>query len=829
MTISYSWLQEYLPTDLAPDRAAEILTAAGLEIEGVEHIESIRGGLAGLVVGKVLRCEKHPDADKLHITKVDVGGGEVLQIVCGAPNVAENQNVIVALVGSKLYPTSGEEGFSIKKSKIRGVESFGMLCAQDEIGVGTSHDGIIVLDEDFKPGTPAAQVFDLQGDTIFEVGLTPNRVDAASHYGVARDLAASISLMVGNKAAVRASLPSVADFKAGAGVVKVSVENHDAAPRYMGLTMSGIKVAPSPEWLQNRLRAIGINPKNNVVDITNFILHECGQPMHAFDLAKVDGSQIVVKTVPAGTKFTTLDGVDRVLSADDLMICSATRPMCIAGVFGGLDSGVTDSTTTIFLESAYFNPVYVRRTAKRHGLSTDASWRYERGADPEMAAYAIKRCALLMSQLAGGVVDSAVVDIYPKPIAPFKFDIDLDRINSLIGKVIPCDMVRTILSSLEIKIVRENGSVLSVEVPAYRVDINREADVAEEILRLYGFNNIENPPFIKNVITIGNRPTTDKLVDTVSDMLVSLGLTEIMSNSLTRAAYYEGLATFTPEKCVKILNPLSSELSVMRQTLVFNALECIALNSARRNMDLQVFEVGNCYFYNNQTANPAATLGESDLAKYSQSQKLGIAITGQDANRIWSNSLNKSSNFFTVKALIEQIFERLGLNFYEGTLEELPASDIFGTIAARYTIRGGVLFEIGEVKADLLTKFDIKAAVYYAEINVEKLQKLVNTVKVSAKEVSKYQVVKRDLALLVDTSVNFATLREAAMKAEKKLLRSVSIFDVYQGSKLPNGKKSYALNFIIEDTTKTLTDNDIERIMSTIASALEGVGAQVRS
>lgn len=824
MTISYSWLQDYLKTDISAERAAEILTAAGLEIESIENVESIRGGLAGLVVGRVVECEKHPDADKLHLTKVDVGSanGGVLQIVCGAPNVAQNQNVIVALVGAKLYPINADEGFSIKKSKIRGVESFGMLCAQDEIGIGTSHDGIIVLGGEFEIGTAAAQVFNLTGDTIFEVGLTPNRVDAASHYGVARDLAASLSLL-GIDSKAKAELPSVSDFKEGASEIKVKVENIKAAPRYMGITISGVTVAESPEWLQNRLRSIGINPKNNIVDITNFVLYECGQPLHAFDLDKVEGRQIIVRTAEQGAKFTTLDGVERTLAADDLMICSATRPMCIAGVFGGLDSGVTETTRNIFIESAYFDAAYIRRSAKRHGLSTDASWRYERGADPDMPPYALKRCALLMSQLAGGVVDSKVVDIYANKVEPFCFDVDLDSINSLIGKHIPVDNVKTILASLEIKIKKEQGNVLSIEVPPYRVDIERQADVAEEILRLYGFNNIENPPFIKNVITVGNRPTTDKLVDTVSDMLVSLGLTEIMSNSLTRAAYYQDLTIFSADRCVKILNPLSSELSVMRQTLLFNALEAVALNSARRNMDLQLFEVGNCYFYD------ANAGGDNALAKYSQQQNIAITISGQEELRTWSNSLNKLSNFFTVKSLIEKMFERLGLNFYEGTLDEITDSDIFGSVAARYTIRKDVLFEIGEVKADILSSFDIKTPVFYAELNIEKLQQLVSTVRVSAKELTKYQTVKRDLALLVDSSVSFATLREAAMKAEKKLLRSVSIFDVYQGSKLAAGKKSYALNFVIEDSSKTLTDNDIERIMSTITSALQNAGAQIRS
>lgn len=820
MTISYSWLKNYIKTDIDAIEAARMLTAAGLEVEGIEQVEAIPGGLQGLVVGHVLTCGKHPDADKLSITTVDVGGEAPLQIVCGAPNVAVGQYVIVAIVGAKLYPSDGSEPFAIKKSKIRGVESFGMICAEDEIGVGQSHDGIIVLDREFAVGTPAAKVFDIESDTVLEIGLTPNRVDAASHYGVARDLAALLAM---NGVAAKAELPSVAAFKAGNDKVSVEVLNHDAAPRYMGVVVRGVKIAPSPEWLQKYLRAIGINPKNNVVDITNFILHECGQPLHAFDLNKVEGGKIVVRNAQNGAKFRTLDTVERTLSAEDLMVCSAEREMCLAGVFGGEDSGVSDSTTDVFIESAYFNPSTVRRSAKRHGLSTDSSWRFERGADPEMQPYALKRCALLISELASGVVTSEVVDIYPSKIEPFRFSINLDRINALIGKEIPIATVRTILSSLEIKILSEKGSLLDVEVPPYRVDVQREADVAEEILRLYGFNNIENPPFIKNVLTVGNRPTTDRLVDVVSNMFVSLGLTETMSNSLTRATYYEGLTDYPINRAVKILNPLSSELSVMRQTLIFNALEAVALNSARRRTSLKLFEVGNCYFFND------AAQGESPLVKYTQNQRLSILVTGEQGLKTWNNSSAPQTSYFTVKSLIEKMFERLGLNFFEGSFEQNATGDLFTSSSARYSIRGGELFQIGEVRPDLLAKFDIKAPVFYAEINVEKLQKLASSVRVSATELSKYQAVRRDFALLVDRGVTFSALRDAAFKAEKKLLRSVSIFDVYQGDKLPAGKKSYALNFVLEDTSKTLTDSDIERSINNIANALRLLGAEIRS
>ncbi len=819
MTISYAWLKNYINTDISAEEAAKLLTAAGLEIEGVESIEAIKGGLKGLVVGKVLTCEKHPDADKLRVTTVDVGGESPLQIVCGAPNVAEGQSVIVATVGTKLYPAESEEPFAIKKSKIRGVESFGMICAEDEIGVGESHDGIIVLEQEYTPGTLATTVFNLESDLALEVGLTPNRVDAASHYGVARDLAASLSIQLGSQ--VCATLPSVENFKEGEDEVKVRVECGEAAPRYMGVVMRGVTVKPSPEWLQRHLKTIGINPKNNVVDITNFVLHECGQPLHAFDLDRVAAEEVVVRTAAAGTKFTTLDGVERTLEADDLMICSAEKEMCIAGVFGGEESGVSDSTTSVFIESAYFNPTWVRRSAKRHGLSTDASWRFERGCDPDMAPYALKRCALLIEELAGGTVTSRVADIYPEPIAPFEVKIDLSRINRLIGKEIPAEIVDTIFKSLEIEIVSQEGTKMELRVPAYRVDIQREADIAEEILRLYGFNNVENPPFIKSVLTTGNRPTTDRLVGAVSEMLVSLGFNEVMSNSLTKASYYEKLENLPITSAVKILNPLSSELSVMRQTLAFNALETVSQNVARKRNSLKIFEVGNVYFYNSE---------KEALSKYSQSQRLGITLSGDMGRKSWNGGA-QVSDFFAAKSVVERIFERLGLNFYEGKLEQGANSDLFTSESATYTIRGGELFTIGQIRPELITMAEIKPvqSVYYIELDVEKLQKLVSTVKVKAAELSKYQAVRRDLALLVDSSVSFASLREAATRAEKKLLKSVSIFDIYQGDKLPEGKKSYALNFILEDASKTLTDKDIEKSMGNISAALVKLGAEVRS
>lgn len=820
MKISYNWLKNYIKTDLSADEAAKYLTASGLEIEGIEKVESIRGGLQGLVVAHVLTCEKHPDADKLHVTSISIGSGEALQVVCGAPNVAAGQKVILATVGATLYPSPKEDGFKIKKSKIRGVESLGMLCAEDEIGVGHSHDGIIVLPQSTEVGTPASEIFNLSDDYLFEVGLTPNRVDAASHYGVARDLAAILSASVGT---IKAQLPSVEEFVIDNASlpITVRVEDNLGAPRYTGITVRGVKIAPSPEWLQSNLRAIGINPKNNVVDITNFVLHECGQPLHAFDLAKVEGGEIIVRKCEESTPFTTLDGVERKLSSDDLMICSASRPMCLAGVFGGMDSGVSETTTDIFIESAYFNPVTVRKSARRHGLNTDSSFRFERGTDPDMTIYALKRAAMLIKELAGGEISSDIIDIYPTEIGPFRFEVRYEHINRLIGKEIPEQTVKSILAGLEIVIEHEADGVLNVAVPAYRVDVCREVDIIEEVLRIYGFNNVENPHYIKNVITYGNQQTTDSLVATASALFASIGATEIMSNSLTKAAYYEELTSYKAENCVRIFNPLSIDLNVMRQTLLFNALEAVQLNTNRKNGDLKLFEFGNCYYFN------PAKAEEGGLKPYSQQQHLAITITGLDRQTAW-NVKGQQSDFFTLKSFAEKLFDRFGVNINEGVMDSLQ-SDLYSE-AVSYTMRGNKIMEMGIVSKKIRSMFDIKAPVYFLELNVEKFQKIVRTVKTQATELSKFQAVKRDLALLVDKEITFSKLRELASRGEKKLLRGVSLFDVYEGDKLPDGKKSYALNFVIEDTTKTLTDQEIERIMGNITKALEkNTGATVRS
>lgn len=831
MKISYNWLKDYIQTDLPAEEVAKALTDAGLEVEGLERVESIPGGLQGLVVAEVLTCEDHPDSDHLHVTTVSVGdGGEPLTVVCGAPNVAKGQKVILAQVGTTLYPKGEEKGFKIKKSKIRGVESHGMLCAEDEIGVGESHDGIIVLDNSAQVGTPAAEVFQMQGDDVLEIGLTPNRADAASHYGVARDLAAYLSLH-GKDGKVKARLEEVDRFRVDdpkALPVEVIVDDQAGAQRYMGVTMKGVKIAPSPEWLQNRLRAVGLNPKNNVVDITNYVMFECGQPLHAFDIAKVDGNKIVVRRAKAGEPFVTLDGEERKLSAEDLMICNASEPMCIAGVFGGLDSGVSDTTTDIFIEAAYFDPVSIRKSARRYGLNTDSSFRFERGADPEMTPYALKRAALLIKELAGGVIASDVIDIYPAKIEPFRFDVDLRRIDRLIGEEIPEDTVRNILESLEIKVRKENGSVWSVEVPAYRVDVQREADLAEDILRIYGYNRIPMPHYIKNVITYGNQKTTDRLVNAASDLLVSNGCVEIMSNSLTKVAYYEGLTSYPAERCVRIINPLSNELNVMRQTLLFNALEAVVLNVHRRAGDLKLFEVGNCYFYDPKKAEDPEAKGT--LKPYSESQKLAVTVTGMAVQNWWNEPGGRKSDLYTVKMLTDRILQRFGVSLYEGKYET-KESDVYSE-AVSYVIRGKELFHFGIVSPKIAKgQFDLKQPVYYMELDVAQLARIADTVRVAAQELSKYPEVKRDLALLVDRGVTFSQLRDAAYKIkDKKLLKSVGLFDVYEGDKLPEGKKSYALNFVIEDVTKTLTDTEIDRIMGDIAGSLEkATGAVVRS
>lgn len=820
MKISLNWLKSYIDTSLKAEEIANILTHIGLEVEGMEQIESIRGGLEGLVIGKVLTCEQHPNADKLHVTTVDLGQEEPLQIVCGAPNVAAGKKVVVATINTMLYPTGEAEGFKIKKSKIRGVESFGMLCAEDEIGIGTDHAGIILLPEDTPVGIPAREYYQIEDDYLLEIGLTANRADAMSHYGVARDLAVYLQ---SHDMPYKLNLPDVSAFQAGSVTdksVQVEVLNHEAAPRYMGLTITGIKVAESPDWLKTRLRSIGLNPHNNVVDITNFILHEIGQPLHAFDANKIKGRKIVVRTCPEETPFVTLDGVERKLSERDLMICDEEKPMCLAGVFGGLDSGVTEETTEVFLESAYFNPVWIRKSAKRHGLSTDASFRYERGIDPNIAPYALKRAALLVTELAGGQISSPVTDIYPEPIQPFHFEISLDRVKRLIGKDIPDETIRKIIAALDVKIEQEEGETLHVAVPAYRVDVQREADLVEDILRIYGYNNVEIPQAVHSTLSYAPHPDREKVTNLIADLLTANGFNEIMSNSLTKAAYYDDLKAYKAENCVRIINPLSSDLSVMRQTLLFNALEAVELNTNRRNSDLKLYEFGNCYWYNPDKAS------EGGLAPYSEQNHLSILITGADHALSW-NTKAQPTSFYTLKAMVEKLFNRIGIDLNSAVMESLQ-SDLYRE-AVTYKINGKQIVEMGIVSKKIRSKFDIKADVYYLEMNFDAFLRLTKNHKVTVEELSKFPEVRRDLALLVDTQVTFSQLREIAFSVEKKLLKNVTLFDVYEGDKLPVGKKSYALNFVLEDTTKTLTDQVIDRVMSNLIREFERrAGAQIR-
>ena len=720
-----------------------------------------------------------------------------------------------------LYPNGGDEEFKIKRSKIRGVESLGMLCAEDELGIGPSHEGIVELPADAPVGMAAREYLRVEDDYLIEIGLTPNRVDAASHIGVARDLAAYLRSR-GERTEVK--WPDVSAFAVDNHdlPVAIRVENHEACPRYVGVTVSGCKIGPSPEWMQNCLRAAGINPKNNLVDITNFVLFELGQPLHAFDAAKIEGREVVVRTCAEGTPFVTLDGVERKLTDKDLMICSAERPMCIAGVFGGLDSGISETTTDVFIESAYFNPVWVRKTAKRFGLNTDSSFRFERGIDPNLQVYAAKRAALLMKELAGGSISSEITDICPVPAADFVFDISFARINALIGKEIPQETVRTILAALEVKILSEHEGRLTVAVPPYRVDVQREADLIEDILRIYGYNNVEIPARVRSTLSYAPKPDRNRLVNLAADFLTDNGFTEIMSNSLTKGAYYEGLTTCPPERCVRILNPLSADLNVLRQTLLFNMLEAVCLNINHKNGDLKLYEFGNCYFYDE-----AKRTEENHLAAYSEEYRLAIAVTGIATPQSWNTKPEKAS-FFTLRAVAEKLLRRFGIDIY-ALKSEPTQSDLFAE-GLTMSLNGKELLQIGVVSNRLRRLTDVKQEVYYLEMNFDVLVRSTKKHRIAAEELSKFPEVKRDLALLVDRDVTFAALRSVALATERKLLKNVSLFDVYEGDKLPEGKKSYALSFILEDKTRTLDDKTIERVMANLTRQFEQqCGAQVRS
>lgn len=822
MKISYEWLKNYIESELTIDEILTILTDIGLEVDGIEKTEAVRGGLDGVVVGEVLTCESHPDSDHLHVTTVAIGREEPLNIVCGAKNVAKGQKVLVATIGAVLYPAGEEEGFKIKRSKIRGVESLGMICAEDELGVGTSHDGIMVLAPDAVSGTPAAEYLNLRGDYVIEIGLTPNRADAMSHYGIARDLTAYLK---SKDKPVKLSLPDIAGYAADnkSHSINIRVENGEAAPRYAGVTISGVKIAQSPEWLQTNLRALGINPKNNVVDVTNFVLHELGQPLHSFDADKIEGSEVVVRTCPEGTKFKTLDGVERSLSDRDIMICNAHTPMCIAGVMGGEESGVTESTTNIFLESAYFNPVWIRKSARRHGINSDASFRFERGIDPNITIFALKRAALLIKELSGGKITSDITDIIsvPEITEPFRFNISYARINTLTGKEIPEATVKKILESLEVRIESEIDGVLSVAVPAYRVDVRRDADLIEDILRIYGYNNIETPSHVNSTLAFDRRPGKEQISEIVSEYLTSNGFTEIMSNSLTKGSYYEELTTYPSATSVKILNPLSTDLNVMRQTLFFGVMEAIELNTNHRNSNLKVYEFGNVYSFN------SAKVEDGGLAPYSENQRLAIAVTGLDTTASWSRKA-EAVTFFTLRGIAENILHRFGIDIYK-LKSDTVSNDIYSE-GLSIILNGKTLFTLGIVASKMIKQFGLKSDVFYLEMDFDLFVKSTRKHTVRAEDISRFPEVRRDLALLVDKDVTFARLREIAFAAEKKLLCDVTLFDVYEGDKLPEGKKSYALGFVLRDIERTLTDQIIDKAMNNLIIQFERqANASVRS
>lgn len=812
MNISYNWLKEYVDFDLTPEEVSAALTSIGLETDGVEEVQSIKGGLEGLVVGEVLTCEPHPNSDHMHITTVDLGEGEPVQIVCGAANVAAGQKVIVATLGTKLY--DGDQSFTIKKSKLRGVESNGMICAEDEIGVGTSHDGIIVLPQDVVPGTLAKDYYNIKSDYVFEVDITPNRADACSHYGVARDLYA---WLVQNGYQTSLHRPETSEFKVDNHDmdIDVVVENTEACPRYAGVAIKNVTVKESPEWLQNKLRLIGVRPVNNIVDITNYILHAYGQPMHCFDADKIKGGKIVVKTCQEGTKFVTLDEVERKLSERDLMICNAEEPMCIAGVFGGLDSGTTETTKDVFLESAYFHPTWVRKTARRHGLSTDSSFRFERGIDPNGTIYALKEAAILVKELAGGEIASDIKDNYPAPVADFAVELSYGYVNSLVGKVIPAETIKSIVTSLEMKIVAETAEGLSLSIPAYRVDVQRPCDVVEDILRIYGYNNVEIPTSLKSSLNVeGEVDKSVKLQNLVSEQLVGCGFNEILNNSLTAASYYDGLETYKPENLVRVMNPLSNDLNVMRASLLFGGLECIQHNANRKNADLRFFEFGNCYHFNAEKKNP-----EKVLAAYSEELHLGLWLTGKYISNSWAHP-DMNSSVYELKAYVLNIFSRLGVNLGAMVFGNL-SDDIYSVAISIHTRGGKLVATFGVLSKKLQKAFDIDNEVYYADINWKELMKAIKGKKVTYTEISKFPAVKRDLALLIDKKVQFAEIEKIAYETDKKLLKSVELFDVYEGKNLEAGKKSYAVSFVLQDENATLNDKQIDKLMQKLITNLQ--------
>ncbi|WP_308240652.1 phenylalanine--tRNA ligase subunit beta [Prevotella sp.] len=820
MEISYKWLKEYVDFDLTPQETADALTSCGLEVDALEEVQTIKGGLKGLYVGKVLTCEMHPNSDHLHITTVDLGKGEPQQIVCGAPNVAAGQKVIVADLGCVLY--DGDKEFVIKKSKLRGVESNGMICAEDEIGVGTSHDGIIVLPEDAPVGQPAAEYYHLESDWVIEIDITANRSDALSHWGVARDLYAWLKRNGYNTSLHR---PDCSEFTVDNTnlPIDVEIENTEACKRYACVSITGCEVKESPEWLQDKLKVIGLRPINNIVDITNYVMMAYGQPMHCFDADMVKGNKIVVRTQPEGTKFVTLDGEEHTLGEHDLSICNAEEPMCIAGIFGGKGSGTYDTTTNVVLESAYFHPTWIRKSARRHGLSTDASYRFERGIDPNGIIYALKQAAILCKQLAGGKVSMEIKDVYPTPIADARVQLDYEYVDRLIGKKIGNDMIRSIVESLDMKVVSETDTGLELDVPAYRVDVQRPCDVVEDILRIYGYNNVEIPTQLKSSLTIlGDEDKAYHHQNVISEQLVGCGFREILNNSLTKTAYYTELNHYTEDTTVKVMNPLSSDLGVMRQTLLFGGLESICRNVNHKMPNLRFFEFGNCYHFS-----PEKNNDEDPIKAYTEEMHLGMWLTGKRVEGSWAHA-DEQSNFYELKAYVMNIFTRLGVN--PGiVVAEKSDNNVFGKALALKARSGKLLCEMGTVSHKLLKKMDIDQDVFYADINWNNIMRAIKKNETLYHDISKFPSVSRDLALLIDKSVEFEQIEQIARQTEKKLLKSVELFDVYEGKNLPEGKKSYAVNFILQDETKTLNDKQIEAIMTKLINNLkQKLGAELR-
>lgn len=820
MKISYNWLKDYVPTNLSAEKVAELLTFCGLEVESIEIEETVKGGLKKFFVGEVLTCELHPDSDHLHITTVDVGAEAPLNIVCGAPNVDKGQKVIVATIGARVY--EGDEYFEIKKSKLRGVPSEGMICSESELQISHNHDGIMVLDPSAKVGTPAKEYLKIEEDYIFEIGLTPNRSDATSHIGVGRDLVAILQTQL--KENISLSLPNIDNFKVDNNSLPIEIiTNSEICPRYSGITINNIQVKDSPEWLANRLKLIGLRPINNIVDVTNYVLFEIGQPLHAFDLSKIKGNKIEVKTLAKGTKFTTLDGVERELNGNEAMICNSQEGMCMGGIYGGLDSGVSNETKSIFLESAYFNPVTIRKASKHHNLKTDSSFRFERGTDPNITIYALKRAAMLIKEVAGGEISSEIMDVYPNEVKQPEVELNFERMNSLIGKTIEPSIVRTILTSLGITILKETNEGMKLSVPTNKVDVLRECDIIEEVLRIYGYNNIEISEDVKSCLSYQSKPNTEKIQNLVSDLLAANGFNEIMNNSLTKTAYYENNIDFPIEKSVNILNALSKDLGVMRQTLVYGGLETLSYNINRKTTNIKAFEFGNTYSKNLEQFD-----NDNITKRYNEEKHLLILTTGNKTTESWQQKEEKT-DFFYIKNIVMNLFERLRIDISRFILQEASLTIMEEGLELVNRDNKRVIAYFGRLNKKTSKQFDIKQDVYVADFNWNLVVKSISTKDVKYQEVSKFPEVRRDLALVIDKSLRFSDMQTLAFQSEKKLLKEVSLFDVYEGDKLPEGKKQYALSFILQDKEKTLNDNQIESIMSKLLKSFEDkLGAKLR-